>query len=70
MSIIYKLISDFLKEDGFKASVILGTSFINNIIQSIGFSRIAALILTELNNKKCRGCVIINQKTKLPRQLN
>lgn len=51
MSIIYKLISDFLKEEGFKASVILGTSFINNIIQSIGFSRITAMILTELNNK-------------------
>ena len=52
MSVIFDLIKDFVKEEKFKASVILGTSIINNVIQSIGFSRITAMILTELSNKK------------------
>ena len=52
MSVIFQLIKDFAKEEKFKASIILGTSIINNVIQSIGFSRITAMILTELNNKK------------------
>ena len=37
MSVIFTLISDFLKEESTKASIILGTSFINNLIQTVGF---------------------------------
>lgn len=52
MSVIFTLISDFLKEESTKASIILGTSFINNLIQTVGFSRITAMILSELQDKK------------------
>lgn len=51
MSVIVDLIKEFLKEEYFKTGAIFSISLLNNILQTVGFSRITAQILSALQAK-------------------
>lgn len=51
MSIIVHLIKEYLSEEKFTTAAILTTSFMTNIIQAVGFTKVTANILSQLQNK-------------------
>ena len=51
MSIIVQLIKDYLSEDTFTIVVLLILGIITNVLQTIGFTRITANILGNLQSR-------------------